>query len=72
MLARLEAAIVIFESLGGPLLANAEWVSKECRMANTPSMRIVGEAMSALDEITFLARHNDRLVQPRLTSAEHD
>jgi hypothetical protein len=72
MLARLEAAIVIFESLGGPPIAKAEQLSKEGRRANTPPMRIVGDAMSALDEITFLAKDNDRLVQPHSTPTEQD
>lgn len=72
MLARLEAAIVIFESLGGPPLAQAEQLSKEGRRADTPPMRIVGDAMGALDEITFLAKENDRPVQPHSTSAEQD
>ncbi len=72
MLARLEAAIVIFESLGGPPIAKAEQLSKEGRRANTPPMKIVGDAMGALDEITFLAQGNDRLVQPHSTSAEQD
>jgi hypothetical protein len=72
MLARLEATIVIFESLGGPPIAKAEQLSKEGRRANTPPMRIVGDAMSALDEITFLAKDNDRLVQPHSTPTEQD
>jgi len=72
MLARLEAATVIFESLDGPSLVKAEQLSKECRRASTPPMKIVGDAMGALDEITFLAKDNDRLVQPHSTSAEQD
>lgn len=72
MLARLEAAIVIFESLGGPPLAKAEQLSKEGRRANTPPMQIVGDAMGALDDITFLAKSNDRLVQSHSASAEQD
>ena len=72
MLARLEVAIVIFESLGGPPLTKAEQLSKEGRRANTLPMRIVGDAMGALDEITFLAKENDRLVQPHSASAEQD
>jgi hypothetical protein len=72
MLARLEAAITIFESLGGPALATAEKQSRKGRMANTPPMRILGDAMSALDEIAFLARENDSLTQPHSTSAEQE
>jgi hypothetical protein len=72
MLARLEAAIVIFESIGGPPLAKAEQLSKEGRRANTPPMRIVGDAMGALDDITFLAKSNDQLAQRRSISAEQD
>jgi hypothetical protein len=70
MLARLEAAIVIFESIGAPPLAKAEQLSKEGRRANTPPMRILGDAMAALDEITFIAKDNDRLTMPHSTSAE--
>jgi hypothetical protein len=70
MLARLEAAITIFESLGGQPLAAAEKLAKEGRMANTPPLRILGDAMSALDEIAFLARENDSLTQPHSTSVE--
>ncbi len=68
MLARLEAAVVIFESLGGPPLAKAEQLSKEGRRANTPPMRIVGDAMAALDEITFIAKDEARLRTPHPTS----
>lgn len=69
MLARLEAAVVIFESLGGPQLAKAEQLSKEGRRANTPPMRIVGEAMAVLDEITFIAKDDARLTMPHPTTA---
>jgi hypothetical protein len=69
MLVRLEAAIVIFESIGGPPLAKAEQLSKEGRRANTPPMRILGDAMAALDEITFIAKDDDRLTTPRSTAA---
>jgi hypothetical protein len=69
MLARLEAAVVIFESLGGPQLAKAEQLSKEGRRANTPPMRIVGEAMAVLDEITFIAKDDARLTMPHPTAA---
>ncbi len=72
MLARLEAAITIFESLGGPPLARAEKLSREGRRANTPPTLILGEAMSALDEIAFLARENDSLTQPHSTPAEQE
>lgn len=72
MLARLEAAIVIFESIGGPPLAKAEQLSREGRRANTPPMRILGDAMSALDEIAFLAKENDSLTQPHSTPAEQE
>lgn len=72
MLARMEAAITIFESLGGPPLATAKKLSKEGRVAKTPPMRILGDAMSALDEIAFLVRENDSLTQPHSTSADQE
>jgi hypothetical protein len=72
MMARLEDAITIFESLGGPPLAAAEKLSREDRMPNTPPMRILGDAMSALDEIAFLARENNSLTQPHSTLAEQE
>lgn len=72
ILTRLEAAIVILESLGGPSLAKAEQLSKEGRRVNTPPMKIVGDAMTALDEITSLARSNNSLASPHSISAEHD
>ena len=65
MLARLEAATVIFESLGGPTLSKAESLAKEGRRANTPPGTILGDAMGVLDEITFLARSDDRLCLPK-------
>ncbi len=65
MLARLEAATVIFESLGGPALSKAESLAKEGRRANTPPGTILGDAMGVLDEITFLARSDDRLCLPK-------
>lgn len=64
MLARLEAALVIFESLGGPSLDKAKQLSKEGRWAHTPPMRIVGDAMTSLDEITFLSRDDGSLALP--------
>jgi hypothetical protein len=41
-------------------------------MVNTSMKRILHDAIGALDEITFLAKDDDRLVQPHSTSAEQD
>lgn len=65
MLARLEASVVIFESLGGPSLSSAEKLTKEGRRANTPPGKILGDSMGVLDEITFLARDDERLCLPK-------
>lgn len=65
VLVRLEAAVVVFQGLGGPPLAKVEQLSKEGRRANTPPMRIVGEAMAALDEITFIAKDDASLTMPQ-------
>ena len=67
-LVRLEAAVVIFQGLGGPPLAKVEQLSKEGRRANTPPMHIVGEAMAALDEITFIAKDDASLAMPHPTT----
>jgi hypothetical protein len=69
VLVRLEAAIAVFEGLGGPPLAKAERLSKEGRRANTPPMRIVGDAMAALDEIAFIAKDEGRLMMPEAHQA---
>jgi hypothetical protein len=69
-LACLEAAIVIYERLGGPPLSEARQMSIDCRMQNTPPERVVGEAMSVLTRITFLAKDNNGLAPPHSTTIE--
>jgi hypothetical protein len=64
MLARLEATLVIFESLGGPSFDSAMQLSKEGRRATTPPMQLVGGAMDAMDEITSRTRSDESLALP--------
>lgn len=64
VLVRLQAAIAVLEGLGGPPLAKAEQLAREGRRANTPPMRIVGDAMAALDEITFIVKDDGRFRVP--------
>lgn len=54
------------------LTGRAEQLSKEGRRANTPPMKIVGDAITALDEITPLARSSNSLALPHSISAERD
>jgi hypothetical protein len=68
-LARLEAAIAICERLGGGpaltgVLAEARNMSNDCRMQGTPPQRVVGEAMSAIEGMTFVTETDESLVVP--------
>lgn len=63
-LARVEAAAVIFELLGGPPLDDVKQMAKEGRRMNTPPARVVGETMSALERTRNLAETDPSLKQP--------
>jgi hypothetical protein len=67
-LARLEAAAVIYERLGGPQLPpEIKTFSIECRRMGTSPKLIVGEAMSVLEKLKHLAETDESLAPPTLS-----
>ena len=60
-LAKLSAALVILESLGGPQLIASENLARGGSAAGTPPMRVLGEATKALSELHSLIRNDESL-----------
>lgn len=63
-LARIEAALVILEQLGGPALPDVRQLTSALRMMNTPPQRIVGDMMGALAQSIALAENDESLREP--------
>jgi hypothetical protein len=63
-LVRLEAAVVIWERLGGPPLPDARQMSRSLRQMGTPPERVVGDAMGELAKLTADAETDESLNLP--------
>ena len=63
-LARVEAALVILERLGGPSLPETRQMTVNCRQMRTPPAQVAGEAMSALGRMQHLAENDPAFKVP--------